>query len=52
VDGEDSQLTPHVGHKVELTGRLDDKGGSSSSTTTMAAKINVDSVKMVAATCP
>src|SRR5262245_24996250 len=52
LDGEDSDLTPHVGHKVEIVGRLDDKGGAPAGGASAAMKINVDSVKMVAATCP
>ena len=54
-----SKLTPHVGHKVELTGMLDssaaaakpsgtaEAGGSTNS----APAMKVDSVKMIAATC-
>ena len=60
LDGEDSKLTPHVGHKVEITGTLDSSsaagsapsGGASASASAMAPKLKVDAVKMIAATCP
>lgn len=50
LDAEDSKLTPHVGHKIEVTGTVDEKpmGGMSRSA---AAKLKVESVKMIAATC-
>lgn len=61
LDADDAKLTPHVGHKVEITGTLD-QAASTSTTSTAAGqtasasvsspKLKVDSVKMVAATCP
>ena len=36
LDGDDAKLTPHVGHKVEITGTVDDKGASSSSSSASA----------------
>src|SRR5947199_5715268 len=35
LDADDSQLTPHVGHKVEITGTVE--GGSSSSRTSTSS---------------
>ena len=67
LDGTDTQLAGHVSHKVEITGTLDDPSamGSASGTTgtpsetagtagakATAPRLKVQSVKMVAATCP
>jgi hypothetical protein len=61
LDADASKLTPHVGHKVEVTGTLDSSAspgassaaGSSTSTAAMSApRLKVDSVKMVSSTCP
>jgi hypothetical protein len=64
LDATDAKLSPHVGHKVEVTGTLDSSPSSSStsstsstsatssSTSSTAPKLKVDDVKMVAATCP
>src|SRR5205814_4326580 len=61
LDADDSQLTPHVGHKVEITGTVE--GGSSSSRTSTSStgatasssvsqpKLKVDSVRMIASSC-
>lgn len=58
LNGHDSELKNHVGHKVEVTGTVDakaDTGSSSSaspaSTMTANTKLNVSSVKMIAADC-
>jgi hypothetical protein len=56
LDADEAKLTPHVGHKVEVTGTVDEQPGSASSPSGAASsaagpKITVDSVKMVAATC-
>jgi hypothetical protein len=54
---EDSKLTPHVGHKVELTGTLVIPGQSASSRATSAPglapapTLKVENVKMIADTC-
>ena len=40
LEGDDSKLSPHVGHKVEITG-----------TASSDAKLKVDSIRMVAASC-
>jgi hypothetical protein len=58
LDVDDAKVTPHVGHKVEVTGTVQDQpstanlpGGADPSSAS-APKLKVDSVKMVAATCP
>jgi hypothetical protein len=66
LDADASKLTPHVGHKVEVTGTIDEQSSSASSPSTTASspsssaassaagmepKFKVESVKMVAASC-
>ena len=54
LDGDDAKLTPHVGHKVEITGTVDESKGASSTSpasSTNAPKLKVDTVKMIASTC-
>ena len=53
LDADDSKLSPHVGHKVEITGSVDDSSGAPAAgpNATSLPKLKVDSVKMVAATC-
>jgi hypothetical protein len=46
LDAEESKLSPHVGHKIEVTGTVGDKAMGAT-----PAKLKVESVKMVAATC-
>jgi hypothetical protein len=54
---EDSKLTPHVGHKVEITGTLVSPAPSASSRPSSAAGVapaptlKVENVKMIADTC-
>jgi hypothetical protein len=54
---EDSKLTPHVGHKVEITGMLVSPGRASASAASSAAGVapaptlKVENVKMIADTC-
>jgi hypothetical protein len=56
-DAEQAQIAPHVGHKVEISGTLDDASRSTSptpgatSTAAPAPKLKVDSIKMLASTC-
>jgi hypothetical protein len=45
-------IKPHANHKIEVTGTMSKAAGSPSSSTTPSQTINVESVKMVAATCP
>src|SRR6185436_11126957 len=60
LDGTESTLTPHVGHKVEITGTVEEQrpasaaagGATSGSSNTPAGTLKVDSVKMVSTTCP
>lgn len=60
---DDALLTPHVGHKVEITGTVEPTSSTASrspSATTQppaasaanAPKLKVESVKMVASSCP
>jgi len=55
LDGDDAKLTPHVGHKVEITGSVDQaKGAATEAPAASAAnspKLKVDSVKMIAPSC-
>jgi hypothetical protein len=53
LDVDDAKITAHVGHKVEVTGTIDEPSSTSSAAASAASpKFKVDSVKMVAATCP
>ena len=54
LDADDAKLTPHVGHKVEITGTAEAAGMAQRPATSRASapKLKVDSVKMIAATCP
>lgn len=52
LDGDDAKLTPHVGHKVEITGTADEaKGAAASASSTSTPTLKVDSVKMIASSC-
>lgn len=55
LDGDDAKLTPHVGHKVEITGTVDEamKGATEApaASAANAPTLKVDSVKMVAPSC-
>jgi hypothetical protein len=57
LDGTEAMLTPHVGHKVEVTGAIVEQpasaaAGATASSNAPAARLKVDSVKMVSTTCP
>ena len=58
LDGTETTLTPHVGHKVEITGTLEEQrpgsaaAGGASAANAPAGTLKVDSVKMVSTTCP
>lgn len=56
LDVEDTKVSPHIGHKVEVTGILQAPSSASPSgaSPSMAAapRLKVNAVKMVAATCP
>lgn len=55
LDGDDAKLTPHVGHKVEITGTVEEaKGAATQAPAASAANaptLKVESVKMVAPSC-
>jgi hypothetical protein len=57
LSAQDSKLTPHVGHKVEITGTLMSPNASASSRAASAAglapapTLKVENVKMIADTC-
>jgi len=62
LSADDAKLTPHVGHKVEISGTLDKAASSASSSasaspssssasSTTAPTLKVDTVKMIAASC-
>jgi len=60
LDGTETTLTPHVGHKVEITGTLEEQrpgsgaaaGATAGAANASAGTLKVDSVKMVSTTCP
>lgn len=57
VDGDEAKLTPHVGHKVEITGTVASAKSGADSTATSASgagaapRLKVEAVKMIAASC-
>jgi hypothetical protein len=51
LDAVDSKLSPHVGHKVEISGTLQPPTSSSASSATASPTLKVDNVKMLAASC-
>ena len=62
LDAAESMISPHVGHKVEITGTGEEPAsstasasasaaGASASSTVAAPRLKAESVKMVAATC-
>jgi hypothetical protein len=55
LDTTESALTPHVGHKVEITGTVEQMARPEQKPTASAANaptLKVDNVKMVSTTCP
>ena len=58
LDGTESTLSPHVGHKVEITGTIEEQpaspsaGAGAAGATPPAPRLKVDSVKMVSTSCP
>lgn len=55
LDADDAKLTPHVGHKVEITGTAEQATGTTqppAASTANAPKLKVENVKMIATTCP
>jgi hypothetical protein len=57
LDAEDSKLSPHLGHKIEITGTLEDRPTSATGTPAAsgsapeAPKFKVEAVKMIASSC-
>ena len=56
LDGDDSKLSPHLGHKIEITGTVEDRPMSAgtpaaSGWATEAPKLKVETVKMIASSC-
>jgi hypothetical protein len=58
LDADDSKLSPHLGHKVEISGTVEAPSTSSpaatsaaSAATTLAPRLKVDTVKMIGSTC-
>ena len=56
-DAEQAKIAPHVGHRVEISGTIDDASSPSAtpgatSTATPAPKLKVDAIKMLASSCP
>jgi len=58
LDGAETTLTPHVGHKVEITGTVEEQrpasaaaAGGAASASANAPTLKVDSLKMVSTTC-
>ena len=55
LDADDAKLTPHVGHKVEITGTPEQASSVTQAPSASAAnapKLKVDNVKMLATSCP
>lgn len=56
LDAEDAKLTPHIGHKIEISGAVEQPTGTSTqppaASAANAPTLKVDNVKMVASTCP
>ena len=61
LDGHESELKSHVGHRIEVIGTVEPKSGASSATSTSTAgsaarameeaKLKVSSVRMISADC-
>jgi hypothetical protein len=54
LDGTDATLTPHIGHKVEITGTVDEAKGATEAPAASAAnapKLKVVSLKMISPSC-
>ena len=59
LEGEDKTLSPHLNHQVEITGTVQSSSASATGAANVAPgsaaagpTLKVDSVKMIAATCP
>lgn len=56
LDVDDAKLTPHIGHKVEITGMVEQPTRTTpqppAASAANAPILKVDNVKMLASTCP
>ncbi len=56
LDASESQLSSHVGHKVEITGEVETQSAPPSGAAAAGAarepKLKVESVRMISTTCP
>jgi hypothetical protein len=56
LDAADAKLTPHVGHKVEISGTVEQPSSTATqppaASAANAPKLKVDNVKMISSTCP
>lgn len=55
LDTDETKLTPHVGHKVEITGTIEQPARTEQKPPASAANaptLKVDNVKMIASSCP
>jgi hypothetical protein len=52
LDGDEKQLNPHVGHKVEITGFVDEPAATTGTASSInGPMVKVQSVKMLSETC-
>jgi hypothetical protein len=52
LDGDDSKLTPHVGHKIQISGTVENRASAmGASASASAPKLKVESVTMLASSC-
>jgi hypothetical protein len=54
LDVDEAKISPHVGHKVEVTGTVEEQPASAAAAATSSAaspKLKVDSIKMIASEC-
>ena len=52
LDADTAKLNPHVGHKVEITGVVDEAASTNAAAgSANGPKVKVDTIKMIAETC-
>lgn len=52
LDADVAKLTPHVGHKVEISGYVDEPAATNGAANSVnGPKVKVESIKMIAETC-
>jgi hypothetical protein len=52
LEGDEKTISPHVNHQVEITGTITPATAGTAGATAATPMLKVESVKMVAATCP